>query len=147
MIIIQFVVSMLATISFAVLFNAPKKEVPFCGLTGAFGWIVYYLITSQEISNVLASLVAAFCLTLLARVLAVARQNPVTVYLLTGIFPLVPGAGIYYTAYDLFTGDSAMSGAKGLETVYIAGAIVFGIIFGFGIPQALFHRLTPKNKL
>ncbi len=146
MMIIQFIVSMLATISFAILFNAPKKEVLFCGLTGAFGWMVYYLITTQDISNVLASLIASFGLTLLARGLAVARQNPVTVYLLTGIFPLVPGAGIYYTAYYLLTGDSAMSGAKCLETVYIAGAIVFGIIFGFGIPQAIFHRLAPKSK-
>ena len=146
MIILQFIISMLATISFAILFQAPKKEVLFCGLTGSFGWMIYYLCTTQEVSIVLASMIAAFGLTLLARVLAVARQNPVTVYLHTGIFPLVPGAGIYYTAYYLFTGDSAMSGAKCLETVYIAGAIVFGIIFGFAIPQALFRRLAPKSK-
>lgn len=147
MIIIQFIISMFATISFAILFHAPKKEVLFCGLTGAFGWIIYYLITAQDVSNVLASLVATFGLTLLARSLAARRQNPVTVYLLTGIFPLVPGAGIYYTAYYLFIGENAMSGAKCLETVYIAGAIVFGIIFGFGIPQALFRRLAPKAKI
>lgn len=146
MIVIQFIISMLATISFAILFHAPRKEVLFCGLTGAFGWIIYYLITAQDLSNVFASLVAAFGLTLLSRVLATTRQNPVTVYLLTGIFPLVPGAGIYYTAYYLFVGENAMSGAKCLETLYIAGAIVFGIIFGFGIPQTLFRLLAPKNK-
>ena len=39
MILIQFLVAVLATISFAILFNAPRKEVLFCGLTGAFGWI------------------------------------------------------------------------------------------------------------
>jgi len=38
-----------------------------------------------------------------------------------------------------------MSGYKGLETLEIAGAIVFGIIFGFGIPQSLFHRLSPQK--
>lgn len=145
MILIQFIISMLATISFAVLFNAPKKEILNCGITGAVGWIVYYLITTNDMSNVLASVVASFCLTILARGFAVVRKNPVTVYLLAGIFPLVPGAGIYYTAYYLFIGDNAMSGAKGLETLYIAGAIVFGIIFGFGIPQSWFHKLSPKN--
>ena len=145
MIIIQFIISMLATISFAVLFNAPKKEILFCGATGAVGWSVYYLITTNDLSNVFASMAATFCLTLLARVFAVVRQNPVTIYLLPGIFPLVPGAGIYYTAYYLFIGDNAMSGTKGLETLYIAGAIVFGIIFGFGIPQRWFHKFTPKN--
>ena len=38
---IQFIVSMIATLSFAVLFCAPKSELLFCGLTGAIGWIVY----------------------------------------------------------------------------------------------------------
>ena len=146
MYILEFIIAMLATISFAVLFTAPKREVVYCGLTGALGWIVYYVMTENGINLVLASMVATFCLTVLARCFAVVRKTPVTVYLLSGIFPLVPGAGIYYTAYYLFMGDTAMSGFKGLQTLEVAGAIVFGIIFGFGIPQALFRHLTPKNK-
>lgn len=145
MIIIEFIVAMFATISFAVLFNAPKKEVVSCGLTGALGWVVYYGMTQNAINSVLASLVATFCLTILARCFAVVRKNPVTMYLLPGIFPLVPGAGIYYTAYYLFIGNNEMSGFKGLETLEIAGAIVFGIIFGFGIPQRWFHKLSPQK--
>ena len=145
MILIHFIVSMLATISFAVLFTAPKKEVIYCGLTGAVGWTVYYFCTQNDFHIVLSAGVATFCLTILARCFAVVRKNPVTVYLLTGIFPLVPGAGIYYTAYYLFIGNTQMSGYKGLETLEIAGSIVFGIIFGFGIPQALFHRLSPRK--
>lgn len=145
MIIVHFIISMIATISFAVLFTAPKKEVVYCGFTGALGWIVYYVLTDNNINLVFASLVATFCLTVLARCFAVVRKNPVTVYLLPGIFPLVPGAGIYYTAYYLFIGNTKMSGFKGLETLEIAGAIVFGIIFGFGIPQWLFHKLSPKK--
>lgn len=145
MILIQFLISTIATISFAVLFTAPKKEVLCCGLTGAVAWTVYYALTQQNFHVVLASLIATFCLTILARCFAVVRKKPVTVYLLPGIFPLVPGAGIYYTAYYLFVGNTQMSGFKGLETLEIAGAIVFGIIFGFGIPQSLFHKLSPKR--
>ena len=145
MIILEFIVAMFATISFAILFNAPRKEVVCCGLTGALGWVVYYTMTQQGIHLVLASLVATFCLTVLSRAFAVIRKSPVTVYLLPGIFPLVPGAGIYYTAYYLFNGNTEMSGFKGLETLEIAGAIVFGIIFGFGIPQGWFHKLAPKK--
>lgn len=145
MILVEFIVAMFATISFAILFNAPRKEVISCGLTGALGWVVYYGMTQHAINSVLASLVATFCLTILARCFAVIRKSPVTMYLLPGIFPLVPGAGIYYTAYYLFIGNNEMSGFKGLETLEIAGAIVFGIIFGFGIPQRLFHKLSPKK--
>lgn len=145
MIILEFVVAMVATISFAILFNAPKEEVVYCGLTGALGWGVYYGMTQNNINSVFAALVATFCLTILARCFAVIRKCPVTMYVLPGIFPLVPGAGIYYTAYYLFIGNTEMSGFKGLETLEVAGAIVFGIIFGFGIPQWLFHKLSPKR--
>lgn len=142
MILLEFFIAMIATISFAVLFNAPKNEVLYCGLTGALGWIVYYIMVEQEINPVLSVLVSTFCLTILARCFAVARKNPVTMYVLPGIFPLVPGAGIYYTAYYLFIGNTSLSGAKGLETLEIAGSIVFGIIFGFGIPQRIFQKLS-----
>lgn len=145
MIVIEFIISMLATISFAILFNAPKKEAIYCGLTGALGWTVYYFMTTNGINSVFSALVATFCLTVMSRCFAVVRKSPVTMYVLPGIFPLVPGAGIYYTAYYLFNGDTALSGAKGLETLEIAGAIVFGIIFGFGIPQWLFHKLSPQK--
>lgn len=146
MIIVHFIISVLATVSFAVLFNAPKKEVIYCGFTGAIAWTVYYALTGKEMNIILATLIAAFALTVFARCLAVIRKNPVTVYLLPGIFPLVPGAGIYYTAYYLFVGNNEMSGVKGLETLELAGAIVFGIIFGFGIPQKLFHKLSVQKK-
>ena len=146
MIIIEAIVAVFATISFAILFNAPKKEVIYCGLTGSLAWTIYYGMTQEGVNSVLASLVASFGLTILARAFAVIRKSPVTMYLLPGIFPLVPGAGIYYTAYYLFIGNNEMSAFKGLETLEIAGAIVFGIIFGFGFPQHLFHKLFSKNK-
>jgi len=145
MIAVQFIIAMVATISFSILFTAPKKELFFCGITGAIGWLVYCVLTKNNVNLVLASGIATFCLTIFARCLAVLRKKPVTIYLLPGIFPLVPGAGIYYTAYYLFIGNTQMSGFKGLETLEIAGAIVFGIIFGFGIPQSLFHKLSPKR--
>lgn len=54
-----------------------------------------------DMGVVFPSLIATLCLTIMARIFAAARSMPVTVYLLSGIFPLVPGAGIFYTAYYL----------------------------------------------
>lgn len=139
--IIEFAVAIFATIAFAILFSAPRNQLFFCGFTGALGWIVYYILVNKEFSVVFASFVATLVLTLVARILAVTRRTPVTVFLLTGIFPLVPGAGIFYTAYYLFNEDTAMSSFKGIETFEVAGAIVLGIIFGFSIPQKLFHKI------
>lgn len=139
--IVQFVVAVFATFAFAVLFSAPRNQLWFCGFTGALGWIVYYVLVQNNFSVVFASFVATLALTLVARTLAVVRRAPVTVFLLSGIFPLVPGAGIYYTAYYLFTGDTAMSSFKGIETFEVAGAIVLGIIFGFALPHSVFHKI------
>lgn len=139
--LIQFVVAMLATIAFAILFMAPRKELLFCGFTGALGWLVYYIMTQLYVNIIMSAAVATFVLTIFARAFAVIRRTPATVYLIAGIFPLVPGAGIYYTAYYLFNNNNSLSGAKAIETFELAGAIVFGIIFGFAIPQKIFQRL------
>lgn len=104
---IQFLVSLLATLSFAVLFSAPRKELLFCGLTGAIGWMVYIISLDLHTNAAIANLIATFTLTLVARTLSAIRRNPVTIYLLTGIFPLVPGAGIYYTSYYFYYGRYA----------------------------------------
>ena len=146
--IIQFIVALFATLSFAVIFSAPKKELFYCGFTGALGWSIYYIMimVQFDMGVVFPSLIATLILTLLARIFAAPRSMPVTVYLLSGIFPLVPGAGSFYTAFYLFTNDRALSSSKGIETFEVAGAIVLGIIFGFGIPQSLFNLLKPKKK-
>jgi|UniRef100_UPI0040290A98 uncharacterized membrane protein YjjB (DUF3815 family) len=138
--VLQFFIAAVATVTFAILFAAPKKELVFCGVSGGLAWLVYFILYRQSGNVVLGSLVATFVLTILSRILAVARCNPATIYLVSGIFPLVPGAGIYYTAYYLISGMPAKCSAKGLETFEIALAIVFGIIFGFSIPEALFHK-------
>lgn len=139
--IVQFLVSMAATISFAILFYAPKEQYLFCGITGGLGWITYYAMVQRDITISLACIAATFVLTILSRCLSVARRVPATIFLVTGIFPLVPGAGIYYTAYYLITNDVAMASVKGVETFKIAGAIVLGIIFGFSLPQGMFNLI------
>lgn len=141
MMIIQFLVAMIATIAFAVLFSAPKKEVIFCGFTGALGWIVYYILTQFGLNSIFSCVIATSILTLFARCFAIIRHSPVTVYLVTGIFPLVPGAGIYYTAYYMVGSDKALFAAKGLETFEVAAAIGFGILIGFALPQKLLNHI------
>ena len=70
----------------------------------------------QAVEAFAASLLAVIPLTLLARILAMTLRAPVTVFLLTGIFPLVPGAGIYYSAYYFIQGDNALALANGIST-------------------------------
>lgn len=144
---IQFVVAVFATIAFAVLFSVPQKELPFCGFSGALGWIIYFILMGLDTGIVFSSLIATMCLTVFSRIVAVRRHVPVTVYLMTGIFPIVPGSGIFYTAYYMFLGDQSLSSQKAGETFQYAGAIALGILFGFGLPQSIFNKVkSPRHQ-
>ena len=66
--IIQFIVALFATLSFAVIFSAPKKELFYCGFTGALGWIIYYIMVQFDMGVVFPSLIATLCLTIMARI-------------------------------------------------------------------------------
>jgi uncharacterized membrane protein YjjB (DUF3815 family) len=138
--IIQFIVAMVATLAFAIVFSAPKGELIYCGISGAIGWIFFKIISDMLGAPSLGNIVGSLFLTIFSRSIASKRKNPVTVYLITGIFPLVPGAGIYYTSYYLIMNDMDMFATYGLSTIKTAGAIVMGIIFGMAIPQSWFNK-------
>ena len=135
--IVQVLMAALATLGLSILFATPKRHWLICSLVGGGGFYVYLAVIEATGNMVLGCFVATLTLVVMARAIAVVHQAPVTVFLLAGIFPLVPGAGIYYTAYYLFTSDPR-AGDKGLETVMLAGAIVLGILFGFALPTKFF---------
>lgn len=144
--IVQFIVALFSTVSFAVLYDAPSKELLFSGLSGAVGWVVYlYLVNNWQCNRILAYVIATVILTLIARILAVLRRCPVTIYLLVSIFPLVPGTGIYYTSYYLITRQNRLFYSMGLMTFELAAAIAFGIALGFVPPQKWFYVFASKR--
>ena len=134
----QFFIAGAGTLSFAVLFGCPRKSLPFCGLVGAVGWFVYELAVLYGADAAAASLIAVIPLTLVSRLFAILLKTPVTVFLLTGIFPLVPGAGIYYTAYYFIQNNNALALSNGISTFKIAVVLATGIALVLGIP--LPHR-------
>ena len=68
-------------------------------------------------------LAGAFLSHILARIM----KAPVTVFLIAGILPSVPGAGIYRTVYYLIQGDQALSTHYLISTLHTAGAIALAI--------------------
>ena len=56
------------------------------------------------------------------------RKYPAISYLVVAIFPLIPGAGIYYATSFLMQGDQSAFVQKALQTIGIAGVIAVGIL-------------------
>lgn len=131
------------TFAFAVLYGVPRKYYPYCALTGGISWITYLLF--QDKGVVLASFASTVAVVLVSRVMAIREQCPVTVFLISGIFPTVPGSYVYWTAYYLVTDELHLAAEKGYAAIKIAFAIVLGIVFVFEIPQKVFVRMIKKR--
>jgi len=94
----------------------------------------------------MACFAGTIVVVLLSRIFAVWKKCPITVFLVSGIFPLVPGAGVYYTAYYFVTDSLRLASQKGIESLKMAFAIVLGIVFVVSIPKQWFQVSYWKNK-
>lgn len=136
----------LGTAAFALLFSVPRPYLMRCGVIGGCGWLCYRLFALLGLTPVWAVFFANTVVVFLSRSSAVRRLCPVTLFLIPGIFPLVPGAGIYWTAYHLFTGEVERAAEQGFSTVKSAVAIVLSILLVFELPQNLFRVLNGMTK-
>lgn len=130
--------AVVGTIGFSVLYGVPKQYYPYCGLIGGAGWLVYSLLI-PVCSPPEAALFAAALVVLLSRLFAVRKRCPVTIFLISGIFPLVPGTGVYWTAYYIVTNEVDLAAETGFTALKVAVAIVLAIVFVFQLPQRIFR--------
>ena len=134
------VCSFLGTIGFAILFNIPSKYYLSAGLTGVAGWMMYMLLTAGfSVSSAMATFWGTCVVVLISRMLTVRMRCPITIFLIAGIIPLVPGASVYFTAYHLMTGELSAAVSDGMNAVKLAFAIVLGIVFVVAIPRQFFQ--------
>ena len=142
----QVIAAVTGTVGFSVLYSVPRAYYPYCGIIGGAGWFLYCLLI-PNCSPPEATLLAAILVVLLSRLFAVKERCPVTIFLISGMFPLVPGGGIYWTAYYIVTGEMELAAEKGFTAVKVAVAIVLAIVFVFQLPQKLFQvRWGQKKK-
>ena len=142
--IAELLASFAGTIAFCVLFGVPKKYFLDCGLIGLAGWLVYRLSLMADVGNTFAVFFAVVVIILFSRITAVRRMCPATVFMISGIFPLVPGAQIYWAAYYLVTNQVDQALSSGFTAIKVIIAIVLGIIFVFEIPGRFFLLFKPK---
>lgn len=137
----EILAAFLGTVAFALLFGVPRNCYVFCGLIGGFGWLIYS-VTCIHADEIFAVLLATMAVVFLSRLVAVRMHCPATLFLIPGIFPLVPGAGVYWAAYYVVTDRLLLAAHTGYSAAKTAVAIVLGIIFVFEFPQRWFRTMT-----
>ena len=116
-----------ACLGFGGLYNLHGSPILWAAVGGALGWLVY-LVTLLYAPDFFAGFLSAAAVSFYAEVLARLQKRTVTTYLLIGIIPMVPGAGIYHTMEYCIQGDTALFISEGLHTLGMAGALAIGIL-------------------
>ena len=120
-------VACVASSGFAVIYNIHGPGILICALGGGLGWLTY-LLSAPLGSDIAQSLCAAIVIAAYSEIMARVRRCPVTGYLLVGIFPLVPGGGVYYTMEHAINGENTLFLDSFLHTLGVAGALAVGVL-------------------
>ena len=127
---------------FSILFNIHGKGMVLCVIGGAATWMIYLLCEELGLDVYTVNLYATIFAALYSEVMARVRRCPVTPYLVIAIFPLLPGAGVYYTMSLGLQGEMIEALRKGLETAGIAGSLAVGIL----LVSTVFRFMTARRK-
>ena len=137
---IQIIASFIGTAAFAVLFGVPRKYYVLCGVSGVLGWILYMVLARYAgFTPPAATVFATMLVVLSARYFSVLDRCPAIVFLLCGIFPLVPGAGVFWTSYYVVSDQLRLALGSGFMAVKVTIAIVLGIILISELPNRMFN--------
>lgn len=122
------VAAFIGSIGFAILFNIHGPGMLLCGLGALLTWCAYRFGLSHGASNVMASFWATVMAAGYAEIMARVRKYPVISYLVVSIFPLIPGAGVYYTMNYAVRGDMVNFAEQGTNTIAVAAMMAVSML-------------------
>ena len=124
----SFVFALFATFGFCILFHVPLRCMLPAAAIGGIGWFAYQLLMELGLGITASAFLASCLVALLADICSRLIKEAATVFVIPGILPLVPGAGIYYTIYHFILCNMDKAAAWGTRTLMIAGAIALGLL-------------------
>ncbi|HCY05918.1 MAG TPA: threonine/serine exporter [Erysipelotrichaceae bacterium] len=110
----------------AIVLDAPKKSLPFAAITGGIGWFVYLMVGSDS-RVVYSTFIAAGVIAFLAHIFSRGFKTPTTVFLISALYPFVPGTSVYRAVYALIANDFITSKSYALQSILISGSIATAV--------------------
>lgn len=143
---VQCIFAFLGCMGFVILFNIHGKGKAFCALGGALTWAVYLLCLESSGSELSAYFGSALFSSLYSEIMARIRKSPAISYLVISIFPIIPGAGVYYAMNYAVQGQMELFADKGMFTAAIAGVMAVGILLGSTVFRMYSHWNTSRRR-
>ena len=123
---LQLVSCTIGCAGFALWFHVRRGHIAFCALGALLTWAAY-LAASRWFGAFMSTVAAAGACGLFAQVAARVKKAPATIFMTIGVFPLIPGAALYYTMAGIVMRDHALALRMGGSLVLTC----FGIVLGF----------------
>lgn len=139
--VVQTIGAFLAVLSLALILEVPARHILRAGFVGAVCWAIYLISLRYSDSVIASAFVSTLVVAFISHIFARRFKVPVTVFLVAGILPSVPGASIYRSVYYMIRNASDLSTYYLTETLQIAGAIAMAVF----IMDSLF-RLGQKKQ-
>lgn len=127
-ILVQQAACFIGCIGFVVVYNIHGPGGLLCALGGMLAWGAYLVTLALGGNDLTGYFIAAVVSGIYSEVMARIRKYPAISYLVVSIFPLIPGASIYYTMTWAVRGDMAAFADQGTHTIAIAGILAVGIL-------------------
>lgn len=123
----QLVTSFIASAGFGILFNAPRRSLLQCGISGMLGWMVYILLY-EHMNPIAATLFATFIVGGISQIFARIYKTPVIIFSVAGVIPLVPGGLAYNSMRHFVENDYASATALAAQAAMLSGSIALGLV-------------------
>lgn len=121
-------VSFVACTGFVIVFNIHGRGKLLCALGGAITWGAYCVAEHFGCDSLLCYFISTCVAAIFSEAMARVRRYPAISYLVISLLPLIPGAGIYYTALYAIRSNMTMSTQYGTQTLATAGVMAAGIL-------------------
>ena len=125
--IIQMIAAFLAVVFFSITLEVNKKFILFAGISGMIGWITYLICIKNGVNDIISYMFSGIVIALLSYIFSIIFKVVVTIFLIPGILPIVPGVAIYRTVYYLIINDISNTRHYLVQTILISGSIAIAI--------------------
>ena len=142
MLFLQFLFAFGATAGFTLIFNIPHRHIFLAGISGACGWVLFQYLLLIGQSTIVSCFLASCLIAALSELFARIFKEASLIFIIPGILPLVPGAGMYRTMLALLKEDLTATGEIGTETLLMTGAIAVAIIIISSFVRAITTLFT-----
>lgn len=138
-----FFFAFLATCGFGFILQVPLKALQTSGIIGAIGWVVFiHIARTMGSSTAYANFTATIIIALVSELAARISKQPVNIYVIPGIIPLVPGLGMYQGMTQIISGHYEY----GMNILMHAGSDAGAIAMGMMLVTSIFRMFKITNE-